>query len=73
MLAVGEELAPAPEDKQDTVEVADIGSGGVLLRLHAWAPDSLKRRDLASDLRAAVLRRLVGDGLIGGGDGDGGD
>jgi small-conductance mechanosensitive channel len=72
MLAVGEQLAPAPDGKQDTVEVADIGPGGVLLRLHAWAPDSLKRRDLASDLRAAVLRRLVGDGLIGGGDGDGG-
>jgi small-conductance mechanosensitive channel len=73
MLEIGEVLAPAPEGKQDTVEVADIGSGGVLLRLHAWAPDSLGRRDLASDLRAAVLRRLVGDGLIGGGDIDGGD
>jgi small-conductance mechanosensitive channel len=73
MLAVGEQLAPAPEGKQDTVEVSDIGSGGVRLRLHAWAPDSLRRRDLASDLRVAVLRRLVGDGLIGGGNGDGGD
>jgi hypothetical protein len=66
-------VAPPPEGKQDSVEVADIGAGGVRLRLHAWAPDSLARRDLASDLRAAVLRRLVGDGLIGGGDGDGGD
>ena len=73
MLEVGEQVAPPPEGKQDSVEVADIGAGGVLLRLHAWAPDSLARRDLASDLRAAVLRRLVGDGLIGGGDGDGGD
>jgi small-conductance mechanosensitive channel len=73
MLAVGEELAPPPEDKQDTVEVVDIGAGGVRLRLHAWAADSLKRRQLASDLRAAVLRRLVGDGLMGAGDRDGGD
>ena len=73
MLEVGEQVAPPPEGKQDSVEVADIGAGGVRLRLHAWAPDSLARRDLASDLRAAVLRRLVGDGLIGGGDGDGGD
>ena len=73
MLAVGESLAPAPEGKRDSVEVADISGGDVRLRLHAWAPDSLKRRDLASDLRAAILRRLAGDGLIGVGDGDGGD
>ncbi len=73
MLEVGESLAPAPKGKQDTVEVADISGGDVRLRLHAWTPDSLKRRDLASDLRAAVLRRLAGDGLIGDGDGDGGD
>jgi small-conductance mechanosensitive channel len=71
MLEVGEQLAPPPEGKSDTVEVSDIGAGGVRIRLHAWAPDSLKRRDLASDLRTAVLRRLVGGGLIGGRDGDG--
>ena len=44
------------------------------LRLHAWAADPLRRRELASDLRAALLRRLSDDGLIGGeeaaGDGD---
>jgi small-conductance mechanosensitive channel len=73
VLEVGEQLAPPPDGKQDRVEVVDIGSGGVRVRLHAWAPDSLKRRDLASDLRAAVLRRLVGDGLLGGGDRDGDD
>ena len=55
------------------VEVADIGGGGVRLRLHAWAADPLRRRELASDLRAAMLRRLTGDGLLGGRDGDGGD
>jgi small-conductance mechanosensitive channel len=73
MLEVGEELAPAPEDKKDYVEVADIGADNVRLRLHAWAADSLRRRELASDLRAAVLRRLVVDGLVGGESGDGGD
>ena len=72
MLEVGESLAPAPEGKKDTVEVADISSGGVRLRLHAWAADPLKRREIASDLRAALLRRLTGDGLIGG-KADGGD
>ena len=73
MLEVGDQLAPPPEGKKDVVEVVDIGAAGVRLRLHAWTADSLTRRELASDLRAAVLRRLVGDGLIGGGDGDGGD
>jgi small-conductance mechanosensitive channel len=72
MLEIGESLAPAPEGKKDTVEVADISGGGVRLRLHAWAADPLKRREIASDLRAAMLRRLTGDGLIGG-EADGGD
>jgi small-conductance mechanosensitive channel len=67
MLEVGEMLAPAPVGKEDSVEVADISGGGVLLRLHAWAADPLRRRELASDLRAALLRRLTGDGLIGNG------
>jgi small-conductance mechanosensitive channel len=72
MLEVGELLAPAPEGKKDSVEVADISGGGVRLRLHAWAADPLKRREIASDLRAAMLRRLTGDSLIGG-KADGGD
>ena len=71
MLEVGELLAPAPEGKQDAVEVADVGGGGVRLRLHAWAADPLRRRELASDLRAALLSRLTGDGLIGGETGGG--
>jgi small-conductance mechanosensitive channel len=72
MLEVGESLAPAPVGKEDGVEVADIAAGGVRLRLHAWAADPLRRRELASDLRAAILRRLTADGLIGGGEADGG-
>ena len=39
MLEVAEHLAPAPEGKTDSVEVADIGGGGVRLRLHAWVAD----------------------------------
>jgi small-conductance mechanosensitive channel len=73
MLEVGESLAPAPVGKEDFVEVADIGGDGVRLRLHAWAADPLRRRELASDLRAGLLRRLAADGLIGAkeaGDGD---
>lgn len=65
MLEVGEALAPAPLGKEDSVEVADISGGSVRLRLHAWAADPLRRRELASDLRAALLSRLTGDGLIG--------
>jgi small-conductance mechanosensitive channel len=73
MLEVGESLAPAPEGKDDSVEVADISGGGVTLRLHAWAADPLRRREVASDLRSALLRRLGGDGLIGGEEAGGGD
>lgn len=73
MLEVGEALAPAPVGKQDTVEVADIGDAGVRLRLHAWAPDPQRRRELASDVRAALLRRLNEDGLLGAGGAGGGD
>ena len=72
MLEVGESLAPSPEGKEDLVEVAGIAADGVRLRLHAWARDPLRRRELASDLRAALLRRLTDDGLIGGGKADGG-
>jgi len=71
MLEVGESLAPAPEGRSDSVEVADISGGGVRLRLHAWAADPLKRREIASDLRAAMLRRLLTDGLVGTGEADG--
>jgi small-conductance mechanosensitive channel len=73
MLEVGESLAPAPMGKQDSVEVADISGGGVTLRLHAWAADPMRRREIASDLRAALLRRLADDGLIGGEEAGGGD
>ena len=72
MLEVGESLAPAPEGKEDLVEVAGIAADGVRLSLHAWAPDPLRRRELASDIRAALLRRLTDDGLIDGGKADGG-
>jgi small-conductance mechanosensitive channel len=73
MLEVGESLAPAPVGREDSVEVAGIAGGSVLLRLHAWAADPLRRRELASDLRAALLRRLLADGLVGGGEVHGGD
>ncbi len=65
MLEVGESIAPAPDGKKVSVEIADVSGGGVRLRLHAWAADPLTRREIASDLRAAMLRRLTGDGLLG--------
>jgi small-conductance mechanosensitive channel len=70
MLEVAETLAPAPEGRQDEVEVSDIERDGVRLRLFAWAPDPVGRRALTSDLRAAVLRRLMSDGLLGAGSAD---
>ena len=51
------------DDVYGTVE--ELGAADVTLRLHAWAHDPLTRRDLASDLRAAILRRLCDDGVLG--------
>jgi small-conductance mechanosensitive channel len=65
LLAVGEETAAPPEGRQNLVTVEQLGAEGVGLRLHAWAPDPHSRRELASDLRGAVLTRLVGDGVLG--------
>ena len=38
----------------------------VTLRVDAWVLDPLERRDTASDLRAAILRRLNDDGIYAG-------
>ena len=65
VLAIADELAAAPEDKSNSVTVEELGATAVTLRLHAWAHDPLVRRDLASDLRAAILRRLRADGMLG--------
>ena len=65
VLAIADELAAAPEGKSNCVTVEDLGATEVALRLHAWAHDPHARRDLASDLRAAILRRLRADGVLG--------
>ena len=65
VLAIAEKRAPAPEGKTDSVTVEALGADTVSLRLHAWAHDPHARRDLASDLRAAVLQQLLDDGILG--------
>lgn len=65
VLEIADELAPAPEGKSDSVTVEVLGAADVSLRLHAWAHDPHERRDVASDLRAAILRRLRDDGVLG--------
>lgn len=65
VLAVADERAASPEGKQNLVTVEQLGADGVSLRLHAWAKDAHERRELASDLRAGVLTRLVADGVLG--------
>lgn len=67
MLDVAAALAPAPAGKPASVEVAGVGAGAVHLRLHAFAGDPQRRSEIASDVRAALLRRLTDDGLIAGG------
>ena len=64
-LALADELAAAPEGKSNSITVEDLGATSVTLRLHAWAHDPHARRDVASDLRAAVLRRLCDDHVFG--------
>lgn len=64
MLEVADGLAPAPTDRANSVEVADVSRGEATMRLHAWAADPLLRRELASDLRAAIVRRLLDEGLL---------
>jgi small-conductance mechanosensitive channel len=65
VLAIGDELAAAPQGKSNSVTVEDLGATEVTLRLHAWAHDPHARREIASDLRAAILRRLRDDGVLG--------
>lgn len=64
-LEIADDLAPAPEGKANSVDVDDISGKQVVLRVHAWAPDPIGRRDLASGLRLALLRRLLADGVPG--------
>jgi small-conductance mechanosensitive channel len=64
-LAIADDLARAPEGRLNSVTVEGLGAADVTLRLHAWAHDPHARRDVASDLRAALLLRLRDDGVLG--------
>lgn len=66
VLLVADQLAPAPQGTSNSVDVEALGAGEVTLRVNAWASEALGRRKLASDLRAAILARLVREGLLGG-------
>jgi len=72
-LAVADELAPAPEGAANRVDVDDIRGRDVVLRARVWMQDPEQRRELASDLRAAIAARLgaqnAGGGKSGAGDG----
>jgi len=65
VLAIADGLAAAPDGKSNSVTVEELRATDVSLRLHAWAHDPHARRDVASDLRAAILRRLRDDGVLG--------
>ena len=55
-----------------TLTATALYERGARLRPRAWAPHPLRRREIAGDLPAALLRRLASDGLTGAGKGDGG-
>jgi small-conductance mechanosensitive channel len=65
VLAIADELAAAPDGESNSVTVEDLGATELTLRLHAWARDPHARRDVASDMRAAIVRRLRDDGVLG--------
>ena len=65
VLAIADGLATPPQGKSNSVTVQELGADDVILRAHAWAVEPHSRRDLASDLRAAILRRLRADGVLG--------
>ncbi|MCX6372399.1 MAG: mechanosensitive ion channel family protein [Actinobacteria bacterium] len=65
VLEIADKRASAPEGKSNSITVEELGATTVALRLHAWAHDPLVRRELASDLRAAIVRRLRDDGVLG--------
>ena len=62
VLGIADDLAAAPEGRANSVTVEALGTSDVTLRLHAWAHDPHARREVASDLRAALLCRLRDDG-----------
>jgi small-conductance mechanosensitive channel len=64
-LEVADRLAPSPEGTANSVDVRELGADGATLVVSAWAAEPLGRRLLASDLRAAIVERLIRDGLIG--------
>ncbi len=68
-LAVADALSPAPEGLQNHVDVEDIRGRDVVLRACVWAQDTKLRRELASQLRAAILARLQSEALAAGDDG----
>ncbi len=63
-------LTTPPAGKQNAVGVEALGADQVTLRVDAWTADAVRRRDLASELRAAILRRMNDDGVYAGRTGD---
>jgi small-conductance mechanosensitive channel len=56
-------LAAPPSGKVNSVIVEALAADEVTLRVDAWVIDPLKRRELAGELRAAIVRRLNHDGV----------
>lgn len=63
-LKIADELAPPPEGFHNSVDVLDLGAEQATLRVSAWATEAVKRRELASDLRAGIQQRLLRHGLV---------
>jgi small conductance mechanosensitive channel len=72
MLEEATALSAAPPGRAHSVEVAEVGTDKVVLRLMAWTGDPLERRTLAAGLRERIVTALLARGLLDPGAQDGG-
>lgn len=64
VLALADQLAPAPDYMPNYVEVESLDGQQATLGLHAWSADPHARSRLASDLRAAIADRLRAELIV---------
>ena len=64
-LETANSVAHPPEGAQNAVDLEDVSASEIRLRVCAWAAEPLGRRQLAGELRTALLARFLTDGILG--------
>ncbi len=67
VLELADGITAPPEGRRNSLLVDDLGADTITVSLNAWARDPYTRRDVASELRGAILQRLRADGVLGSG------